>query len=209
MNFKHGLSKDPIYRVWRSMISRCTNPNQACWRNYGGRGILVCDRWNSFENFIEDMGPRPSPQHSIDRIDVNGDYEPNNCRWATKEEQSANRRDNKLVTFRGELIPLFLAAKASGVPVVRFRARVRIGYSADEAGSPDFDGRAKLRDVMQRKASERTHCRRGHELTPENTYLYSADRPVRCCKKCRAEGHQRRKHFAEPVSNPRVVVRIG
>lgn len=90
----HGKSKTVEYRIWKNMISRCETPSQSVYPHYGGRGIKVCDRWrNSFEVFLADMGPRPSPRHSIDRIDVDGDYEPNNCRWADAAEQRANRRD--------------------------------------------------------------------------------------------------------------------
>lgn len=82
------------YTTWASMIQRCTNPNDQAWKNYGGRGIKVCDRWKSFENFLADMGRRPSGL-TIDRVDNDGNYEPGNCRWATTKEQRANRRPMK------------------------------------------------------------------------------------------------------------------
>jgi hypothetical protein len=93
---KHGLRHSSEYTSWRGMKNRCYLRSNKFFSHYGGRGIRVCDRWiNSFANFFEDMGRKPTPTHSIDRIDVNGDYEPSNCRWATKTEQSRNKRRSK------------------------------------------------------------------------------------------------------------------
>jgi|GEM_PF-1342758 len=87
----HGLSKTPEYRVWASMWQRCSNPNNLRYNRYGERGIGICERWEKFENFLADMGPRPSKGHSIDRKDNEGNYEPSNCRWATRSEQQKNK----------------------------------------------------------------------------------------------------------------------
>jgi hypothetical protein len=92
-NYKHGGTGTREYSIWKAMKRRCYNKNVKDYPNYGGRGIIVCDRWlNSFENFISDMGKKPSAEYSIDRIDVNGNYEPSNCRWATPKEQRLNQR---------------------------------------------------------------------------------------------------------------------
>lgn len=99
----HRKSSTPENQVWRVMKQRCNNPKTPNYHLYGALGIKVCDRWDKFENFIADMGERPSPDHSIDRYpDKDGDYEPSNCRWATRQQQQWNLRSNKMITFRGE-----------------------------------------------------------------------------------------------------------
>jgi hypothetical protein len=94
-NATHGLSGHPLYGTWLHMVHRCTRPDLPQWADYGGRGIRICDRWlgeDGVANFIADMGPKPTPQHSLDRIDNDGNYEPANCAWTTKAEQSRNTR---------------------------------------------------------------------------------------------------------------------
>lgn len=96
--FERWRKAHPEYGSWQNMIRRCTDPSHLGYERWGGRGITVCDRWfRSFDDFVADMGPKPTPEHSIDRIDNDGNYEPGNCRWATPIEQRSNRRDSDFV----------------------------------------------------------------------------------------------------------------
>ena len=98
---KNARSKHPLYNTWLMMNARCSIPSQPNFHRYGGRGIRVCERWRNFQNFLQDMGSKPSPKHTLDRINSDGDYEPSNCRWATKEEQSSNTSRNRRIQYRG------------------------------------------------------------------------------------------------------------
>lgn len=103
LNKTHGQSYTKLYSLWGSLRSRCNNPNHRAYKNYGGRGIKVCKRWDKFENFYEDMGERPSSKHSLDRINNDGDYSPENCRWTDRRTQILNQRKRKGCTskFKG------------------------------------------------------------------------------------------------------------
>lgn len=94
-NYKHGKAWTRVWRIWNGMIRRCTDPKHTRWEWYGGRGIKVCDRWRVFVNFYADMGEPPTDEHSIERVDVNGNYEPSNCMWLPLKEQAKNRRPRK------------------------------------------------------------------------------------------------------------------
>ena len=106
-NYKHGKTGTKVYRIWKNMKVRCYSKNNHHYNNYGNRGIKICDKWrNSFPEFFKDMGEPPTKVHSIERIDNNGDYTPENCKWATPYEQSRNSRQNNCITFKGETLCL-------------------------------------------------------------------------------------------------------
>lgn len=131
----HGLTKTSEHRIWSQIKSRCSNnKDEQKYGNYGGRGIAVCERWlNSFEAFLEDMGPRPSNKHSIDRINNDGNYEPENCRWATSVEQQNNRRSNVLFTFYGKTMTLTQWSHIAQIKPSTVEKRLKRGWSEKEA----------------------------------------------------------------------------
>lgn len=115
-NTTHGASKSPEYNVWLAMRRRCRSESDVKYADYGGRGIKVCARWaESFEKFLADMGPRPSAKHEIDRRDNDGNYEPGNCRWATRTQQNRNTRRTHFVTLNGERMAMSECAERLGV----------------------------------------------------------------------------------------------
>lgn len=139
----HGESKRPEWVSWASMRTRCRYPSTAGYERYGGRGIKVCKRWESYENFLADMGRKPSPSHTLDRIDPNGDYEPSNCRWASKIEQANNRRDNHRITIGGRDITIRDAIREAG-SVISVRGavlRLKNGMPPESAVSLPSKGR--------------------------------------------------------------------
>jgi hypothetical protein len=131
------------YQSWISMRQRCQNPNHTAYANYGGRGIKVCERWSSFEDFLADMGERPEGC-SLDRIDGDGDYEPGNVRWASSKTQSRNWRDaNNLVTFDGRTQPLASWSEEFGIEHHTLQYRLRAGWSAEKALTTPVRGRVR------------------------------------------------------------------
>lgn len=114
------------YNIWTTMKTRCLCPTNKGFPSYGGRGIKICDRWrDSFENFYADMGKRPSKKHSIERINNDGDYEPENCRWATQKEQCNNQRTNRRIVVNGETLTMSQIADRAGLPYATIKARVK------------------------------------------------------------------------------------
>lgn len=128
---KHGMTNTPEFRVWEGMIRRCRSENRTY---YHGRGIKVCPRWlDSFEAFYTDMGPRPSKRHTIDRIDNDGDYTPENCRWATSSEQNNNQRRNRWISMNGHSHTLAQWCAILGINPSLVSTRIRRGWSPEKA----------------------------------------------------------------------------
>lgn len=125
----------PERGCWQAMLARCYDPKNSHYAQYGGRGITVCDRWRgSFEAFLADMGPRPSLAHTVDREDTNGNYTPQNCRWATATEQGRNRRDNHLLAAFGKTQCIAAWAEELGIPPRTIRDRIgKLGWSVEQA----------------------------------------------------------------------------
>ncbi len=133
--WKHDW-KSPEYNAWMHMLHRCNNPKDKAFKHYGAKGVNVCARWsNSFDDFYADMGPRPSADYSLDRIDSTGDYEPSNCRWANRIEQANNKRHNKRVDFFGEMLTAREIADRTGVAVKTVKSRIYEGMSAEKIAS--------------------------------------------------------------------------
>jgi hypothetical protein len=125
---QRDLSGTPEYATWGGMIQRCADAGNP---NYGGRGIQVCDRWLSFEDFLADLGPRPSSRHSIDRLDNDGDYESGNCRWATRKDQANNKRTNRKLTLNGETLSCAEWARRLCVSRYVIFNRLRSGWTVE------------------------------------------------------------------------------
>lgn len=136
----HGMSKTRIYKTWGAMRERCENPHNKSFHRYGARGIFVCERWRRFENFYADMGDCP-PGLSIERIDNDGPYSPENCRWATKSEQASNRRSNHIVEYQGRAMSVRDWASELGLIYGTLLNRLRRGRPLEEALSAKLDPR--------------------------------------------------------------------
>lgn len=127
-----GYNKTPEYGVWSNMIARCNNPKHKAYKNYGGRGIFVSDSWRDFNVFLADMGRRPSPKHSLDRINNNLGYSRENCKWATWDEQNRNKRNNCLLTLNMVTLSLPEWATKIGIKKSTLASRIHKGWSDEE-----------------------------------------------------------------------------
>ena len=141
-NTTHGHARTPLYQRWRSMLGRTGNPNDPAYHNYGGRGIDVCPEWHQFEAFLRDMGPTFKPELTLDRIDVNRGYSPDNCRWITLQEQQFNKRTNHTVTWRGETKTVTEWAAEIGINANTLIYRLRRGWPTQRAMTTPSQRRA-------------------------------------------------------------------
>lgn len=141
---KHGLYGTPEYRIWGSMIQRCANHKNCNYKNYGAKGIKVCDSWLNFSNFIKDMGERPTKKHSIDRINNDGDYTPENCEWRTTKQQRNNTSRNVFYTYKGETLTSRQWSERIGGSKNVFDQRVnKLGWSIESAIETPVKTKAK------------------------------------------------------------------
>ena len=149
---KHGMSKTTTYKSWQDMKSRCTNPNNKQYHDYGGRGIKICEEWKvSFMKFLADMGEKPTKKHTLDRINNNGNYEACNCRWALRNIQNRNRRDN--VKYKGETASEASIRLGGGVKLVS--KRISDGWSIKKAFTTPVKKELKYKGETASEASRR------------------------------------------------------
>lgn len=159
-NQTHGQSvrETPEYRAWRHIVQRCCNPLHKQFKGYGGRGITVCDEWkNNFQSFFNYIGKRPSSKHSVDRINNNLGYEPNNVRWATTAEQNSNRRDNHVVEIDGVRYTLAEAIRLNGLRSNVVRQRLALGWTHERALSEPIVPRASRGIKRHENTRQRTN----------------------------------------------------
>ncbi len=194
-----------LYSIWLSMRRRCNNPNDAYYANYGGRGITVCERWqNDYKAFESDMGERPEG-FSIERIDNEKGYYPENCKWASKKEQQRNRRVNVKVVVEGISYLAIDLANINKIKVETVVRRANLGYSYNAviaSSDKDFvDGFAIGKAAISLAKKAKTHCKRGHEYTEETMRIdANGARQCRLCHNLRAKERYAKKVAISKIS---------
>ena len=188
----------PLYSVWQGMRRRCRNPRATQFKDYGGRGISICPEWDSFDQFVADMGPRPDG-YSLDRIDNDKGYSPDNCRWAPRVEQQRNQRRTLKVVIEGTEYLVSELHHLTGLKNETIINRASKGMTYEEVTKKTrytFTGGVK-RAIEVRVANQisAAHCKRGHAWTPENTGLQKRGRYCKACDALRA----RLKNSGSPI----------
>jgi len=140
MTTKSDRKNSREYWVWNSMVQRCTNPKNRGFHNYGGRGISVCEAWAKFINFYSDMGERPSDKHSLDRVDNNKGYSPENCKWVERTAQARNKRNNRILVCEGESKTLAEWSELTGLNHATILLRIKHGWSVEMAINTPLNG---------------------------------------------------------------------
>jgi hypothetical protein len=189
-------TQHPLYQIWQGMKARCLNPKNLHYGSYGGRGIKICDTWiNNFNQFVTDMGSRPQG-YSIDRIDNNGNYTPNNCKWSTKKEQQRNRRVTQKIIIEGIEYLVCDIAEKYGFKYDTIANRAKIVTTFDELVDKKKkvykDGLALGGKASGAKKQALTHCHAGHEFTEKNTRL--TKQGWRRCRECHRICQYKRTH---------------
>jgi hypothetical protein len=191
----------PLYTVWQSMKRRCDSPNNRSYHRYGGRGITVCERWlHDFHAFVDDMGKRPNGT-SIERIDNDKGYSPENCRWATRSEQQLNRECCIKVVIEGVEYLATELSKLSGLKTDTIVNRAKQGFSYNAVIAAkhlrNVDGFAIGSEASSEKRKAKTHCKRGHEFNETNLAISATG--ARKCKACHAMRERARNAFKKLI----------
>lgn len=192
---KHGQAHSRVYSIWHGIKQRFTNPNTKYFSNYGGRGITVCERWLVFENFLTDMG-HPPDGFTIDRIDNDGDYEPGNCRWASRRDQANNRRVNRRITKDGTTRTIAEWSQLTGIHYNTLAQRLDQRLPVDEILDPtlhrDLSGLALGGVANGARQRAKTHCKFGHPFDEANTRWMGKSRGCRTCHREREAARRAR-----------------
>lgn len=179
---KHGLSDTPEFSTWTDIKTRCYNTNIKAFKDYGGRGIRVCDRWlSSFDDFLVDMGKRPSKNHSIDRINNDGNYEPGNCRWATRKEQAVNKRNTVVVEIDGVIKNLQEWSREYDITPSTIYLRIRAGVTGTALlASSKRDGCVEYGGITDTYAgwSKRTGIKQSTIAMRLTAYMWPVERAL-------------------------------
>jgi len=192
----------PLYCVWQGMRRRCLTPSSKAWNDYGGRGISICPEWDDFRQFVADMGARPSPLHTLDRVDNDGGYTPKNCRWATRKEQARNQRTTWRVTIEGKEYLVCDLVERFGLKGETIMGRASKGMSFEQVTKKTrytYSGGARAA-IAVRVANQlaRSHCKNGHPWTPENTGQQKTGRYCRACHRLKVDRQRSEKRKGRP-----------